>query len=261
MTSKERVHLALQRKPTDRIPTFMWYHPQTRHRLGKLLEIPAEYVPVVMGDDIRQTWVSNNYAMEGIVHQNDGESHVDDWAIEWTRIDGFNQISKYPLADATAEELLQYEFPYNRIIPLVNLMRPVMAFENDYFVGCDVSPCVFEMYCNSQMYWDRLLMKSRAVLGVATDDSHRPGEDSGGGWVMVKAKALTAEDIVKAMRNGQFYFSGRPILEEVYLDTESNVYVRCSPVTVIRALSTVGKAVRVTARSGEMLTEADDEMF
>jgi len=109
---------------------------------------------------------------------------------------------------------------------------------------------------NSQMYWDRLLMKSRVVLGVATDDSHRPGEDSGGGWVMVKAKALTAEDIVKAMRNGQFYFSSGPILEEVYLDTESNVHVRCSPVSVIRALSTVGKVVRVTARSGETLTEA-----
>jgi uroporphyrinogen decarboxylase len=99
-----------------------------------------------MGDDIRQAWVSNNHAMEGIVHENDGESHTDDWSIEWTRIDGFNQISRYPLAGAEEEELLEYRFPYDRIEPLVNLMKPVMEFKDDYFIGCDVSPCVFEMY-------------------------------------------------------------------------------------------------------------------
>lgn len=146
MTSKERVHAALRREPVDRVPIFMWYHPQTRRRLAGLLEIPAEYVPVAMGDDIRQAWVSNNYAMEGIVHENDGESHVDDWGIEWTRIDGFNQISKYPLAAANTEELLEYRFPYDHITRLVDLMNPAMEYADEYFVGCDVSPCVFEMY-------------------------------------------------------------------------------------------------------------------
>ncbi len=146
ITSKDRVHLALQRKPVDRVPIFMWYHPQTAGRLARLLEIPPAYVPVAMGDDIRQTWVSNNHAMEGIVHERDGQSHVDDWGIEWTRVDGFNQISRYVLANATEEEVLQYELPFDRIDPLVDLMKPVMRFKNDYFVGCDVSPCVFEMY-------------------------------------------------------------------------------------------------------------------
>jgi len=146
VTSKERVHLALQRKPTDRVPVFMWYHPQTTRRLGRLLEIPPKYVPLAMGDDIRQAWVSNNHAMEGIVHEHDGKSHVDDWGIKWTRIDGFNQISKYPLADASEQQLLQYRFPFDRIEPLVNLMKPLMKFKDHYFVGCDVSPCVFEMY-------------------------------------------------------------------------------------------------------------------
>jgi uroporphyrinogen decarboxylase len=146
MTSKERVHRALQRQPVDRVPIFMWYHPQTRRRLGKLLEIPPEFVPQAMGDDIRQAWVSNNHPMEGIVHERDGQSHVDDWGVEWTRIDGFNQISKYPLADATEEQLLQYRFPYDRVEPLVDLMQRVTPFADEYFVGCDVSPCVFEMY-------------------------------------------------------------------------------------------------------------------
>lgn len=146
MTSRERVYLALQRQPVDRVPIFMWYHPQTRQRLARLLEIPPEYVPFVMGDDIRQAWVSNNHAMEGIVHERDGQSHVDDWEIEWTRIDGFNQISRYPLANADEEQVLRYRFPFDRIDPLVDLMKPAMESAATHFVGCDVSPCVFEMY-------------------------------------------------------------------------------------------------------------------
>ncbi len=146
MTSKERVRRALQKQPVDRVPIFMWYHPQTRRRLGRLLEIPPEYVPSVMGDDIRQAWVSNNHAMEGIVHERDGQSHVDDWGVEWTRIDGFNQISRYPLANASDEETLQYRLPFDRVEPLVDLMKPTMNWATDHFVGCDVSPCVFEMY-------------------------------------------------------------------------------------------------------------------
>ena len=146
MTSKERVYAALRREPVDRVPIFMWYHPQTTRRLGRLLEIPAGRVSLAMGDDIRQAWVNNNHAMEGIVHERDGESHVDDWDIEWTRIDGFNQISRYPLADASDEQVLQYRLPFDRVGPLVGLMKPVMELADDYFVGCDVSPCVFEMY-------------------------------------------------------------------------------------------------------------------
>jgi uroporphyrinogen decarboxylase len=146
MTSKERVHLTLQRKPVDRVPVFMWYHPRTTRRLAKILEIPAAYVSPAMGDDIRQAWVSNNHAMEGIVHERDGESHVDDWQIEWTRSNGFNQISKYPLEGADEGRLLGYEFPFDRVDSLVDLMKPLMELKDDYFIGCDVSPCVFEMY-------------------------------------------------------------------------------------------------------------------
>jgi len=161
MTSKERVHAALRREPVDRVPIFMWYHPQTRERLGRLLEVPPQYVPAVMGDDIRQTWVSNNYAMEGIVHEHDGQSHVDEWGIEWTRIDGFNQISSYPLAGAGQEQMLRYEFPYDRVDALVDLMKPVMEVKRDYFTGCDVSPCVFEMY------W-RLQGMEKTLIEIAT---------------------------------------------------------------------------------------------
>ena len=64
-----------------------------------------------MGNDVHQTWVNNNYAMEGITHEHDGESHVDDWCITWTRGYNYNQITNYPLATASKEEMLTYQFP------------------------------------------------------------------------------------------------------------------------------------------------------
>jgi len=143
---KERVMKALARRGPDRVPVFMWFHPSTARRLGKLLEIPAGAVAEAFGDDVRQTWVNNNYAMEGVVHEHQNESHTDDWGITWTRQGEFNQITRFPLAAETPEDVLKYVFPEESIESLLALMRPVAARADDFFIGCDVSPCVFEMY-------------------------------------------------------------------------------------------------------------------
>ena len=147
MNSKERVHASLNRTNPDRVPIWMWYHPDTVQMLAKELEIPPQYVSFALEDDIKQTWVSNNFAMEGIVHQNDGETHTDSWGIKWVKIGPFNQIAKYPLEEATDEEIADYKFPYTHIPELLQNMHPVMAMKDDYFIGCDVSPCLFELIC------------------------------------------------------------------------------------------------------------------
>jgi len=162
MNSKERVYAALRKQPVDRVPIFMWFHPVTARRLADLLEIPPQYVPAAMGDDVRQTWVNNNYAMEGITHDLEGESHLDIWRIKWTKIDAFNQIAEYPLLNATRDELLQYEFPYDHLDELMALMTPVARQADQYFIGCDVSPCVFEMY------W-RLRGMENVLMEIAAD--------------------------------------------------------------------------------------------
>jgi hypothetical protein len=133
MNSKQRVHAALRREPVDRLPIFMWFHPQTAERLARLLEIPTACLAEAMGDDVRQTWVNNNYAMEGIVHENEGESHVDIWGVEWTRQYGFNQLTGFPLAKASRDEVLRYQFPIDHLEVLMRLMLPVMAHQRDYF--------------------------------------------------------------------------------------------------------------------------------
>jgi uroporphyrinogen decarboxylase len=162
MNSKQRVHAALRRQPVDRIPIFMWFHPETTRHLASLLEIPAADVGEAMGNDVRMTWVNNNYAMEGITHEHSGEWHIDDWGIKWVKEGAFNQIAHFPLADAARDEVLAYRFPLHRQDALLAQMLPVVERQDDYFIGCDVSPCIFEMY------W-RLRGMENTMLDMAGD--------------------------------------------------------------------------------------------
>ncbi len=162
MNSKERVHAALGREPVDRVPIFMWFHPDTAKRLGALLEIPPARVAEAMGDDIRQTWVANNYAMEGITHSCQGDWHMDDWEIEWVKIGPFNQIRRSPLQGAQRDAILAYEYPYHAVDRLLGNMEPVAAHADTFFIGCDVSPCLLEMVF-------RLRGMEEALLDLAAD--------------------------------------------------------------------------------------------
>ena len=162
MTSKERVHSALRREPVDHVPVFMWFHPVTAQRLAERLEIEPGQVGEAMGNDVRMTWVNNNYAMEGIVHDHDGESHVDFWGIRWVKEGAFNQPTGFPLASATPDETLAYEFPTRHFEELLAQMLPIIEGGDPFFIGCDVSPCVFEMY------W-RLRGMDEALLDIASN--------------------------------------------------------------------------------------------
>jgi uroporphyrinogen decarboxylase len=162
VNSKQRVHAALRREPVDRVPIFMWFHPGTVRWLAERLEIPPAYVDRVMGNDVRMTWVNNNYAMEGIVHERDGQGHTDYWGVGWVKEGPYNQICHFPLADASLDELRAYRFPYDHLEELLGRMEPIAAAAKEYFIGCDVSPNVFEMY------W-RLRGMEKAMLDMAAE--------------------------------------------------------------------------------------------
>lgn len=74
--------------------------------------------------------------------------------------------------------------------------------------------------------WDRInvayLDRAQPIMyGLATDDSHnyhqfgKTFSNSGRGWVMVKAKALTPEALIEALESGQFYSSTGVTLSDV----------------------------------------------
>ena len=163
MTPKQRLSLSLSRSASlDRIPIFMWFHPETAQRLADVLEIPLGHVSAAMGNDVYQTWIGNNFAMEGVQHERDGERHTDAWGITWERQNGFNQIAAYPLMDASTETLARYAFPHDRIPELLGSMEALAPFRDTHFIGCDVSPCVFELL-------NRLFGMEDAMLRLAED--------------------------------------------------------------------------------------------
>ncbi|MEW6512178.1 MAG: uroporphyrinogen decarboxylase family protein, partial [Bacteroidota bacterium] len=145
MTSRARVCAALRKESVDRVPVWMWYHPETAAALARELEIPPVRLADALGDDIRQAWVGNNYAMEGIVHPEEGGTHTDAWGIEWIRIGAFNQVKRSPLSDAGPEEIRKYTFPYAATEDLLASMARAASDSGDYFIGCDISPCLLEL--------------------------------------------------------------------------------------------------------------------
>jgi uroporphyrinogen decarboxylase len=157
MNHRERVLAALHRSPTDRVPIWMWFHPAISSRLASFLEIPQAQLSEAMGDDIRQTWVGNNYAMEGIVHEREGDSHTDFWGIDWVREGHFNQIRISPLQGADVSVVDRYQFPYDHTEALLAQMAPVIAGRGDYFIGCDISPCLLELLFRIRGMEDALL--------------------------------------------------------------------------------------------------------
>jgi len=153
----DRVHAALRHEPVDRVPIWMWFHPAIASQLAAHLEIPPYRLADAMGDDIRQTWVGNNHAMEGIVHEREGDSHTDFWGIEWVKEGDFNQIRRSPLTNADESAVRRYAFPYDRAGDLLAPMDAVIAVRGDYFIGCDISPCLLEVLFRIRGMEDTLL--------------------------------------------------------------------------------------------------------
>lgn len=87
----------------------------------------------------------------------------------------------------------------------------------------------------SSTQWDDLLARGQRLLGLAVDDAHLHYPDTMGGWVMVKAAACTAPAILAALKQGHFYASTGPVLEDLSV-TGDRLQVRCSPVQEIRLI-------------------------
>lgn len=63
------------------------------------------------------------------------------------------------------------------------------------------------------------------LLGIATDDSHeyhgREGARPGRGWVMVRARYLTPEHLILAMKQADFYASSGVVLDQINYNADT----------------------------------------
>lgn len=99
------------------------------------------------------------------------------------------------------------------------------------------------------------------LYGLATDDSHdyhgnKPRSLPGRGWIMVRARHLTPESIVRAIRAGQFYASAGVELDDVVFDSNSRtvslkIQPRGSETFITRFIGTrKGASLEGKARAG-----------
>jgi hypothetical protein len=99
---------------------------------------------------------------------------------------------------------------------------------------------------DASLQWDEALEHGRHLFGLATDDSHHPGFDSGFAWTMVRAEEKSQEAVLAALRSGSFYGSTGPAITSVDV-TDDTVTVRCSPAASVTLFTGKVKGARANA--------------
>jgi hypothetical protein len=108
---------------------------------------------------------------------------------------------------------------------------------------------------NPRVY-DDMLRAGKHIYCVATDDNHNGSHpDSFGGFTVIKAEKLDYPTIFKALKDGHFYASQGPEIQELYVEG-NKVTVKCSAAGEIRLNTGVIRADIKLAENGEPLTEA-----
>lgn len=116
------------------------------------------------------------------------------------------------------------------------------------------SPHFLECCANAGIYY-RVL---------ANDDAHYyEGDDACKGWVMAKMESLSRENVLKALRDGDFYATQGP---ELYVKRQGNeVIVECSPCSYIAVMSNMvwrtGRVVRGQGLTSHSYTLKEDEAW
>jgi hypothetical protein len=105
--------------------------------------------------------------------------------------------------------------------------------------------------------WDVVLTAGRRMYGIAVDDAHnfkvfgRDLSNPGRGWVVVRAPALTREDIIQALAAGNFYASTGVELTDIQV-SQTEFRVEIKPARGTRQTTFfVGAGGKVLAKSHE----------
>ncbi len=114
-----------------------------------------------------------------------------------------------------------------------------------------------------------LARHGKDVFAIMADDDHNyPGwaafqsnrfdvtDTSFGGWIVIKAPALTYENIITALKKGDFYASTGPEFYELYITDENKLVVKCSEVKSITLISQKRCGLTKFSRK-ETFTEAE----
>ena len=103
---------------------------------------------------------------------------------------------------------------------------------------------------------DQLLNEGAKLTAIATDDAHFKTPDHFGGWVNVKAQSLDPNEILEALKDGDFYSSQGPEIHAIALEGKT-ITVNCSPVDTITVVC--GNS-RSCVKTGKSITSASFDL-
>lgn len=98
---------------------------------------------------------------------------------------------------------------------------------------------------------DLLLSEGKQLNLCATDDAHFSEPDHFGGWVMVKAEKNEPDDLLEALKNGDYYSSQGPLLHHIEIK-DRHLHVECSSVS---AIIIQGHGSAAVAKHGHSMTK------
>lgn len=113
--------------------------------------------------------------------------------------------------------------------------------------------CVRSGFTDSMKPIDDLLRKGERVFPLATDDAHSIG-DCFRGFVMVKSKDLSYENVYEALEKGDFYSSSKPEINELYIEN-GVIHIKTSKAKMIY-LTSERRYTKCVHSEDELLTEA-----
>ena len=124
--------------------------------------------------------------------------------------------------------------------------------------------CCLNGHSDDEHVLDVMARHGKAPYCVAADDAHsgkslgEHGSDSLGGWVMIDAPSLKYGEIMKSLKNGEFYASSGP---EIYSITrEANeITVKCSEVDRIYLATNSRVRKALVSQEGQSVSEATFE--
>lgn len=124
--------------------------------------------------------------------------------------------------------------------------------------------CYVEGYPSYEprVYDDLLRLGNRISVSMTDDNHNRKPEgdthfDSLGGFVWIKAPALSYENLMGALFHGDFYASMGPEIEEIYFDSsDSTVHLRTSAAASVFMTAGQRRAAAVYPEGRELLREA-----
>ena len=107
-------------------------------------------------------------------------------------------------------------------------------------------------------HWSAMLEKNPDTLGLSADDAHIRAEHPGwdGGWIMVNAGSLDEQDILSAIKKGNYYSSTGPRIKSLKLNGDT-LEVTTSPVQFMRLVGPAWRGIQRGSFDGAKLTKAE----